>query len=341
MALLLAVVALLLPSCGAFLLEPIGPSEPTPARPEQTVVHIFYVNPDSPNDRKASGTGFMISDDGVIATAAHVVEADGLIDVKFGRPDGSTSVFVPARVITSDHARDIALIQVDAKEVPAHVRTAVLSSAAAQIGNPIAIYGFPESDIVGLQMRRSSGTISSLRDNPIDRNDRITKMLELEAKIEPGNSGSPVFNDLGQVIGVVSSRWKTTDSYALATPAAVVQDLVEHHYKADMASAVADMEKIPTAYQDRVKGAYELAIKMRNVFPHNSEGERLVAQLEHCMGRALREGELGKEALASGDVATAWRHLQILRYEARAHEQDIAFLISAHESLGISIVGGQ
>jgi hypothetical protein len=150
-----------------------------------------------------------------------------------------------------------------------------------------------------------------------------------------------VFNEVGEVVGVVSSRWKTTDSYALATPSAVVQDLIQHRYDTDMASAITEMEEIPTAYREQVRGAYELAIKMRNVFPHNSEGERLVAQLEHCMGRALREGELGKEALLKGDVVAGWRHLQIMRYEARNHQQDIAFLRSAQQSLGISIVGSQ
>lgn len=314
----------------------VWPAARAAERPQDAVVHIFYANPDSPAVRQPSGTGFVIDASGVVVTAAHVVENDGLVDVKLVRPDGTEGVFLPARVVTLDRERDVALLKVDVTGHEDRVQAVEFGERAPGIGDPVAVFGFPESEIVGFEMRRSSGTISSIRSNPLDRSDTETRMLELEAKIEPGNSGSPVFNADHQVIGVVSSRWKTTDSYALAVPIEIVRGLLRERFERELRASNEELHMLPDAYLPRVRGARELAAAMLAVFPPGSEGERLVAQLDFCMERALREARQGQEAIERGDFASAWRHLQIVLYETQAHQQDVAFLRSTQRSLEAS-----
>ncbi|MBH23677.1 MAG: hypothetical protein CMH57_04250 [Myxococcales bacterium] len=332
-----AIVLLALPG-GCALTDGILVDDRLARSPEQAVVHIFYINnPDTPDIRQPSGTGFLISPEGVIATAAHVVEDEGLIDVKFSRVDGSEAIYMPAQVVTLDRDRDVALLKIDHEEGVGPLKVAPLSEEVPRMGDPIAIYGFPESEIVGFEMRRSSGTVSALRSNPLDRSgSHDTRMLEIEARIEPGNSGSPVFGEDGEVVGLVSSRWKTTDAYALAAPIAVVRDLLRERYPEDLEKALGDIQSIPEQYLEEVKRGHELARSMRALFPAGSEGERLVAQLEFCMQRAEEAGEQGMEALSAGRPVEAWRHLQILRHEARAHQQDIAFLKATRRTLDVS-----
>lgn len=334
-ALLLAALLLGLPACGAgqHLFAPLEDAALRTPTPEDSVVHIFYADPDSPNERRAAGTGFVLSHDGIIASAAHVVESAGLIDVKFARLDGSDGIYLPARVITFDRERDVALLKIDPPGEIVMLRPVRLARQTPNLGHGVAIYGFPESEIVGQQMRRSSGTVSSLRNNPLDARDKHTRMIELEAKIEPGNSGSPVFNEDNDVVGVVSSRWKTTDSYALAAPAEVVLELLDQRWPADFAQITADIRERPANLESRVRTARQLALAMRAIFPPSSEADRRVAQLDYCMDRASRELELAALDLDNDRYADAWRHVQLVQYELGSHEQDIAFLRSALRAL--------
>ena len=331
----LIVTACLLATLAACSGPQIKADEALVSKPEHAVVHIFFADPDKPSHRVASGTGFVIDGTGVIVTAAHVVQDDKLIDIKFPMAGESEAVYVPARVITSDTDRDVALLRVDSAGHPGLLRPVPLEKGMMLpgIGSSVVIFGFPESNIVGLEMRRTSGTVSSHRMNPINRDDKETKMLEIEAKIEPGNSGSPVFDSKDRVIGVVSSRWQTTDGYGLAVPVEVVHDLLSSRYAGDLDSAVAELRAIPDEVLHEVQAAYDLAVEMRTRFAAGDDGYKRAKSLEFCMGNALREGQLGLEALERDEVANAWRHLQLLRHEAATHRQDIAILESSRIAL--------
>jgi len=326
-------LSLHLSACASALFAPLAEQSANQTTPEDSVVHIFYADPDAANERRAAGTGFVLSNDGIIVSAAHVVEADGFIDIKFARLDGSDGVYVPARVITFDRERDVALLKIDPGPDVVLLRPVRLARQTPNLGHGVSIYGFPESEIVGQQMRRSSGTVSSLRNNPLDVRDKHTRMIELEAKIEPGNSGSPVFNEDNDVVGVVSSRWKTTDSYALAAPADVVTELLEQHWPTDLQRVADELRERPLELERRVKPARQLALAMRSIFPPTSEADRRVAQLDYCMDRALRDLALADQAIQLGQIATAWRHIQLVQYELDSHDQDITFLRATQRAL--------
>ncbi|WP_417806707.1 S1C family serine protease [Thioclava sp.] len=135
------------------------------------------------------GTGFIIEKDGYIVTNAHVVDGADTVKVTFS--DGSTA---DAKVIGEDKATDIALIKVDTKKDLTTVGFG--DSAQAQVGEPVVAIGNP----FGLGTSVSTGIVSALgrdlQSGPFDN------YIQTDAAINKGNSGGPLFDDNGEVIGM-------------------------------------------------------------------------------------------------------------------------------------------
>jgi len=147
------------------------------------------------------GSGFLISSDGRIMTAAHVVQVADKITVKF-----VTGEEVAARVLASDPSADVALIQ--AESVPAGVTPAPLGSAAdAAVGDQVFVIGAP----YGIAHTLTVGHISAKRaPNHLFGGFEKVELLQTDAAINQGNSGGPMFNMRGEVIGIVSHIFSTS-----------------------------------------------------------------------------------------------------------------------------------
>ncbi len=171
------------------------------AKPSVVIVHAEEArrpDPSRPSDIDDSGlgSGVLISSDGKILTAAHVIEGEGRLLVEFANEER-----VPARVISSSASADVALIQCD--RVPASAMAAKLGdSDLVETGDDIFIVGAP----YGLSYTLTVGRISARRPDHL-RNGILSSVefLQTDAAINAGNSGSPVFNKEGEVIGIVSS----------------------------------------------------------------------------------------------------------------------------------------
>jgi serine protease Do len=142
------------------------------------------------------GSGVLISSDGKILTAAHVVEGEDRLVVEFANDE-----WVPAKVVSSSASADVALLQCD--RVPKGATPAKLGdSDKADAGDDIFIVGAP----YGLSYTLTVGRISARR--PDQSRSGImssVEFLQTDATVNPGNSGSPVFNKDEEVIGIVSS----------------------------------------------------------------------------------------------------------------------------------------
>jgi S1-C subfamily serine protease len=138
------------------------------------------------------GTGVMIDKAGDILTALHVVAGSTSIRVTF--VDGTVST---ATIKTADPAHDIAVLS--ASRLPQVIAPAVLGGAPA-IGDPAYVVGNP----LGLDGSLSAGVISGLdREFHIAPGRTLTGMIQFDAAVNPGNSGGPLLNTKGQVIGIV------------------------------------------------------------------------------------------------------------------------------------------
>jgi putative serine protease PepD len=146
------------------------------------------------SESTATGTGFVVDAKGHIVTAAHVVDGASSISVKF--QDGTTRT---ARLLGTDNATDVAVLSVDASGLTLHPLS-LGSSAALDIGDEVAAIGDPFT----YERSLSTGIVSGL-DRTISAPNGFTvaHAIQTDAALNPGNSGGPVLDAAGQVIGIV------------------------------------------------------------------------------------------------------------------------------------------
>jgi S1-C subfamily serine protease len=142
-----------------------------------------------------TGSGVLISADGKVMTASHVVHTMDEIMVQF--LGGET---VKARVVSSEPAADVSLIQLE--RVPSGARAARLGdSNTVRVGDQVVVIGAP----YGLSHALSVGWISARwPPNTVYKAIPLAEFFQTDATINTGNSGGPMFNMAGEVIGIVS-----------------------------------------------------------------------------------------------------------------------------------------
>lgn len=154
----------------------------------------------NPNRVKATGSGFFITSDGVIATNYHVVSDSKKIEVVLSEDNGKSTTY-EASVIIQDKINDIALLKIKeptfsmVKPVPYKIVD------KTNVGESVFTIGYPLSSIMGTNYKVSNGIVSA--QSGIDDDIRF---LQVTVPIQPGNSGGPLFNKDGDVIGITSSR---------------------------------------------------------------------------------------------------------------------------------------
>jgi len=140
----------------------------------------------------ALGSGVIVSADGLIITASHVVHTADRIVVELA--DGQT---IMAQVVSSSPASDLALIQLDAR--PQNPVVAKLGdSDQVEIGQQALVIGAP----LGVQHSLSVGFISGRQASPAISNGEQLELIQTDAAINPGNSGGPLVNLRGEIVGI-------------------------------------------------------------------------------------------------------------------------------------------
>ena len=188
-------------------------------------------------DATATGTGVVISENGYVVTNAHVI-----YDSEYGGGEASEiSVLLSndksydAEIVGYDTDCDIAVLKIDAEELTAaefgDSDSLKLGESVVAIGNPL---GFELMDTV------TSGIISG-KNREITINDKAMNLLQTDAAINSGNSGGPLINKYGQVIGINSSKMSSSyssqasiEGIGFAIPsnevAKIVDDLMQYGY---------------------------------------------------------------------------------------------------------------
>jgi S1-C subfamily serine protease len=144
-----------------------------------------------------SGTGFLVDSNGTIVTNAHVVGDNQQVQVRFN----DKGQYHDAQVLSVDASTDLAAIKVDASEAQGIRPLKLADSDSAQVGDTVVAIGYP----LGLDRTATAGIISGLERQIESPNGfSIDKVIQTDAAVNPGNSGGPLLNDKGEVIGVNS-----------------------------------------------------------------------------------------------------------------------------------------
>jgi S1-C subfamily serine protease len=145
----------------------------------------------------ATGSGFVVDDDGTILTNAHVV--DGADEVTVSFEEGGDSIDAEVKGVDPD--TDLAVLKIDPGEVEDLTVLPLGDSSDLQVGDPVVAIGNP----FGLQRTVTTGIVSALQrqiDSPSGFS--ISNVIQTDASINPGNSGGPLLDAQGRVIGINS-----------------------------------------------------------------------------------------------------------------------------------------
>lgn len=164
------------------------------------ILTIVIANNDKPI---AQGTGFLVSQDGVIVTNYHVIANGNTAFVKFF--DG-TALPVDG-VLAADKVRDLAIVKIHGKNFPA---LTLGNSDRVQIGEDVVAIGSP----LGLERTVSNGILSGVRKDE----EAGGKFLQITAPITHGSSGGPLFNMMGEVVGITTLGFEGAGNLNFAIP---------------------------------------------------------------------------------------------------------------------------
>lgn len=148
---------------------------------------------------RGQGSGFIVSSNGLILTNAHVIDGAQEVTVKL-----TDRREFKAKVLGSDKSSDVAVIQIDAKNLPVVV---LGNPASTKVGEAVLAIGSP----YGFENTATAGIVSAKSRSLPDSNS--VPFIQTDVAVNPGNSGGPLFNLRGEVIGINSQIYSQTGGY--------------------------------------------------------------------------------------------------------------------------------
>ena len=192
----------------------------------------------------SGGSGFLIDTKGYIVTNAHVLKGDGAIVIN------SKGVELNATIIYSDLEADLALLKIEDKDFkqPKTIPYSIRKKISA-LGEEIYTLGYPrnDNDIV-----YGKGYLSAQTGYEGDSNS-----YQIQISANPGYSGAPIFNDNGELIGVISTRQKQAEGVAFAVKSNKIFDIVDAAKAADAKDVIIKLPKTNNYKQSNRKNQLE------------------------------------------------------------------------------------
>lgn len=166
----------------------------------------------------STGTGVIVSKEGYIITNYHVVKKSKSILIS-GIPNSNKKL--DAKLISFDEEKDIALLKVNQK-ISDVVYT--LDSAKSDVGERIFVLGFPMIDLLGSEIKVTDGIISSVTGFSND-----PRYYQVSASVQPGNSGGPLFDSQGDLIGIITAKFTQGENVSYALKSKIVFDFLKRN----------------------------------------------------------------------------------------------------------------
>jgi serine protease Do len=174
------------------------------ADPMDGMPPFFRGMPNQPRGGKqpfrGQGSGFIVSADGLILTNAHVVDGASEVTVKLSDRREFT-----AKVLGSDSVTDVAVLRIDAKDLPT-VRLG--NPGQLEVGDPVLAIGAP----YGLEQTATQGMVSA-KGRSLPGDSSVVPFIQTDAAVNPGNSGGPLFDGQGNVVGINSQIYSQSGGF--------------------------------------------------------------------------------------------------------------------------------
>ena len=203
------------------------------------------------------GSGFILTENGYVVTNAHVVDGASAITVSTHAGED-----LEAKLVGSDTTNDVAVLKVEAENLPA---VTIGSSTDLIVGDQVVAIGNPLGDLTSTM---TVGYVSA-KDRDVTTDGTTINMIQTDAAINSGNSGGPLFNMKGEVIGITTAKYSgssssgaSIESIGFAIPIddviGMLNDLKDYGYVtgAYLGVLVSDMDKETAAYYGFPVGVY-------------------------------------------------------------------------------------
>ena len=193
-------------------------------QPSESVYLKMYPNSSSnsnigSNATEWTGTGFALRNN-YLVTNYHVVENAKSIMVH--GINGISTKEYKASVVATDSKNDLALLLINGTSIPNSSIPYSVKSSSAEVGEEIFVLGYPLTSTMGEEVKLTTGVISSKTGFQGD-----ASLYQISAPIQPGNSGGPLFDSKGNVIGIVSSKHVGAENVGYAIKASYLRNLME------------------------------------------------------------------------------------------------------------------
>lgn len=187
--------------------------------------------PSDNSDMKATGSGFAITVNGIIATNAHVIEGGENFQVSFSNELGNFTY--QAKTLLKDVNNDIALLKIDDIKFKSFESIPYSIDEKTEIGESVFTIGYPLSSIMGDNYKVTNGIISA--NSGIDDDVRF---LQVSVPLQAGNSGGPLFDKSGNIVGLTTAK---LNSKAVGTSVENVNYAIKASYLLNVIKMVPDI----------------------------------------------------------------------------------------------------
>jgi S1-C subfamily serine protease len=191
------------------------------------------------DNARTTGSGFFISSEGIIATNAHVVERASNIEVTVANEAGN--ITYKAKTLLIDSKNDVALLQIDDEKFKKFNSIPYGMVENSDAGSRVFTIGYPLNDVMGSNYKVTDGIISSKSGIADD-----VRYYQISVPLQPGNSGGPLFNKDGNVIGITSAR---LNGQAVGTQVENVNYAIKSSYLLSLYNMLPNPTKIPETSQ--------------------------------------------------------------------------------------------
>jgi len=176
---------------------------------------------DDINNVKNSATTFAISPDGYIVTSQHVIS--GANSIKARGVNNDFSITYNVKIVAEDKNNDLAILKIDDKNFKeVEPIPFLIKSSFSNVGEEVFALGYPLTVTMGEEIKLTDGIISSKTGFQGD-----VTIYQISVPVQPGNSGGPLFDKKGNLIGVISAKYKGAENVSYAVKSSYLMNLIE------------------------------------------------------------------------------------------------------------------